>query len=86
METAASWATRPSDPVPNAGRDGLYAYVGLGSRGIGWSALGARLLASVITGGPSPLPSGLRAAVDPARFAARKARRAAAAGQAGGGD
>ncbi|MEO7152067.1 MAG: FAD-dependent 5-carboxymethylaminomethyl-2-thiouridine(34) oxidoreductase MnmC [Burkholderiaceae bacterium] len=62
----------------DTGSDGLHVHIGLGSRGIGWSALGSRLLAAAIAGGPSPLPAGLRAAIDPARFAARAARRARA--------
>jgi tRNA 5-methylaminomethyl-2-thiouridine biosynthesis bifunctional protein len=57
---------------------GLYVFIGLGSRGITWSALGARLLACTICGSPAPLPTGLIDAVDPARFRMRRARRAAA--------
>ncbi len=54
---------------------GLFAYIGLGSRGITWSALGASLLASLITGAPAPVPASLIDAVDPARFVTRRARR-----------
>lgn len=50
---------------------GLYVFTGLGSRGIGWAALGGQLLASWITGSPSPLEADLREALDPARFALR---------------
>jgi tRNA 5-methylaminomethyl-2-thiouridine biosynthesis bifunctional protein len=57
---------------------GLYVFIGLGSRGITWSALGAKLLASKICGSPAPLPAGLIDSVDPARFCVRLARRAAA--------
>lgn len=59
---------------------GLYLFTALGSRGITWSALGAQSLASWVTGGPAPVESSLLDAVDPARFMARAARRAAATG------
>jgi tRNA 5-methylaminomethyl-2-thiouridine biosynthesis bifunctional protein len=59
---------------------GLYLFTALGSRGITWSALGARSLASWVTGGPSPVEASLLDALDPARFIARDARRAAATG------
>jgi tRNA 5-methylaminomethyl-2-thiouridine biosynthesis bifunctional protein len=55
---------------------GLFVFTALGSRGITWSALGARLLASLITGAPAPLEASLIDAVDPARFVSRRARRA----------
>ncbi|MFZ2650267.1 MAG: bifunctional tRNA (5-methylaminomethyl-2-thiouridine)(34)-methyltransferase MnmD/FAD-dependent 5-carboxymethylaminomethyl-2-thiouridine(34) oxidoreductase MnmC [Burkholderiaceae bacterium] len=54
---------------------GLYVFIGLGSRGITWSALGARLLASWIVGSPAPLPAGLIDALDPARFVTQSAQR-----------
>ena len=54
---------------------GLYVFTALGSRGITWSALGARALASLITGAPSPIESSLLDAVDPARFISRAVRR-----------
>jgi tRNA 5-methylaminomethyl-2-thiouridine biosynthesis bifunctional protein len=60
--------------VPRA--PGLFVYTALGSRGITWSALGARLLAATMTGSPLPLESSLVDAVDPARFVSRQARRA----------
>jgi tRNA 5-methylaminomethyl-2-thiouridine biosynthesis bifunctional protein len=50
---------------------GLYVFTGLGSRGIGWAALGGQLLASWVAGSPSPLEADLREALDPARFALR---------------
>ena len=50
-------------------RGGLYVYTGLGSRGIGWSALGARVLAAWVTGTPAPMEAGLLDAIDPARYA-----------------
>lgn len=58
---------------------GLYVFTALGSRGITWSALGARTLAALVTGAPVPLPADLVDAVDPARFMARQVRRDAAA-------
>jgi tRNA 5-methylaminomethyl-2-thiouridine biosynthesis bifunctional protein len=48
----------------------------LGSRGIAWSALGAQVLSSCISGAPVPLEASLLDAIDPARFQARAARRA----------
>lgn len=62
--------------VPRAA--GLYLYTGLGSRGITLAALGARLLAGMVTGGPLPLSADLVDALDPARFVTRANRRAAA--------
>jgi tRNA 5-methylaminomethyl-2-thiouridine biosynthesis bifunctional protein len=55
---------------------GLFVFTALGSRGIGISALGARLLAAWVTGSPSPVEASLMDAVDPARFAARARRKA----------
>ncbi|MCB2020188.1 MAG: hypothetical protein KDG44_05245, partial [Burkholderiaceae bacterium] len=59
--------------VPRAA--GLYVFAGLASRGITWAALGARTLASQISGAPCPLEASLLDAVDAARFASRRARR-----------
>lgn len=56
-------------------RDGLFVFTALGSRGIGMSVLGARLLAAWVTGAPSPVAASLMDAVDPARFAARARRK-----------
>jgi len=56
-------------------RAGLYVFSALGSRGIGWAALGGQVLASLISGTAVPLESSLVDAVDPARFALRAARR-----------
>ncbi len=58
-------------------REGLFVFTALGSRGIGMSALGARLLAAWVTGAPSPVEASLMDAVDPARFAARARRKPA---------
>lgn len=54
---------------------GLYLFSALGSRGITWSALGARVLASWISGAPMPLEADLVDAIDPARFVSRQWRR-----------
>ena len=54
---------------------GLYVFTALGSRGITWSALGARVLAALVAGAPVPLEARLLDAVDPARFAVRARRR-----------
>jgi tRNA 5-methylaminomethyl-2-thiouridine biosynthesis bifunctional protein len=72
-------------PVPQAGamptrhdlawQEGLYCVQGFGARGIVWSALMAELLASRIDGDPLPLESELVAAVAPARFLLKTARR-----------
>ena len=62
-------------------REGLFAFTALGSRGIGMSALGARLLAAWVTGWPSPVEASLMDAVDPARFAARARRKALSPGR-----
>jgi tRNA 5-methylaminomethyl-2-thiouridine biosynthesis bifunctional protein len=56
---------------------GLFVFTGLGSRGITWSALGAQVLAASISGAPVPVEASLLDAIDPARFIARRARRAA---------
>jgi tRNA 5-methylaminomethyl-2-thiouridine biosynthesis bifunctional protein len=59
---------------------GLFLFTALGSRGITWSALGARILASQVTGSPSPVEASLLDAVDPARYLTRLARRSDHAG------
>ncbi len=59
---------------------GLFVFTALGSRGITWCALGAQVLASAVSGAPSPLESSLLDAVDPARFITREARRRTASG------
>lgn len=56
-------------------QEGLFVFTALGSRGIGMSVLGARLLAAWVTAAPSPVEASLMDAVDPARFAARARRR-----------
>jgi tRNA 5-methylaminomethyl-2-thiouridine biosynthesis bifunctional protein len=54
---------------------GLYGLLGLGARGLVWAAGGAELIASELEGEPLPLEADLAAAVDPARFLLRAARR-----------
>jgi tRNA 5-methylaminomethyl-2-thiouridine biosynthesis bifunctional protein len=67
---------RPIDQVRFVPRvPGLFVFTALGSRGITWSALGAGVLASAITGAPAPLESSLLDAIDPGRFVARRVRR-----------
>jgi tRNA 5-methylaminomethyl-2-thiouridine biosynthesis bifunctional protein len=55
--------------------NGLYGAFGYASRGLTWAALGAELIASLVGGEPLPLEGDLADAVDPARFALRRARR-----------
>ena len=50
---------------------GLFGLLGLGSRGLVWSALLAETLACQINGEPLPLESDQADAIDPARFALR---------------
>ena len=57
---------------------GLFVFAGLGSRGITWSALGGQILAASVSGAPMPVEASLVDAVDPARFVARRYRRAGA--------
>jgi tRNA 5-methylaminomethyl-2-thiouridine biosynthesis bifunctional protein len=56
---------------------GVYVFTALGSRGITWATLGARTLASWITGAPAPIEASLLDAIDSARFISRSARRPA---------
>ena len=63
---------------------GLFVFTALGSRGITWSALGAQVLASGITGTPAPMETSLLDAIDPARFISRGVRRATRAGRTTG--
>jgi tRNA 5-methylaminomethyl-2-thiouridine biosynthesis bifunctional protein len=55
--------------------DGLYGAFGYASRGLTWAALGGELIASQMEGEPLPIEGDLADAVDPARFALRRARR-----------
>lgn len=58
---------------------GLHVCMALGARGIAWSVLAAQLVAAGIASTPMPVEASLLDAVDPARFASRAVRRAAAA-------
>jgi tRNA 5-methylaminomethyl-2-thiouridine biosynthesis bifunctional protein len=75
-ESRASIAARPgrwAQPLPRL--EGLYGAFGYASRGLTWAALGGELIASQLEGEPLPLEGDLADAVDPARFALRRARR-----------
>jgi tRNA 5-methylaminomethyl-2-thiouridine biosynthesis bifunctional protein len=48
--------------------EGVFTATGLGSRGLLWAPLAAELLASTLSGEPSPLPRDLAAAISPLRF------------------
>lgn len=74
-ESAAKQASRLDQPrlVPRV--PGLYVFTGLGSRGIGWCALGGHVIAAALSGAPMPLEGSLLDAVDPARFISRAARK-----------
>jgi tRNA 5-methylaminomethyl-2-thiouridine biosynthesis bifunctional protein len=54
---------------------GLYGALGYASRGLTWAVLGGELIANLVEGEPLPLECDLADAVDPARFALRRARR-----------
>ncbi|MDQ6916801.1 MAG: bifunctional tRNA (5-methylaminomethyl-2-thiouridine)(34)-methyltransferase MnmD/FAD-dependent 5-carboxymethylaminomethyl-2-thiouridine(34) oxidoreductase MnmC [Pseudomonadota bacterium] len=53
---------------------GLFCATAFGSRGLSWTALAGECLASQIEGEPSPLESTLIDAIDPGRFAVKRAR------------
>lgn len=74
---AAAARSERVDQVPR--QPGLFVFTALGSRGISWAALGAQVLASMISGAPSPLERRLMDALDPARFVLRSRRQAGAA-------
>jgi tRNA 5-methylaminomethyl-2-thiouridine biosynthesis bifunctional protein len=75
-DAAADLSSRLDQPrfVPRL--PGAFVFTGLGSRGITWCALGAQVLASIVSGAPVPLEASLLDSVDPARFRSRDARRA----------
>ena len=75
---AADAAARLDQPRLVPRLPGLFVFTALGSRGITWSALGAQVLASAVTGAPSPLEASLLDSVDPARFITRTANRESA--------
>ncbi len=72
---AATSAARLDQPRFAPRMAGLFVFSALASRGITWSVLGAQVLASVVSTGPSPVESSLLDAVDPARFMSRASRR-----------
>jgi tRNA 5-methylaminomethyl-2-thiouridine biosynthesis bifunctional protein len=74
VEADRAGAGRLDQPRFVPRQPGLFVFTALGSRGITWSALGAQVLASSITGAPSPLEASLLDAVDPARFVSRAIR------------
>jgi tRNA 5-methylaminomethyl-2-thiouridine biosynthesis bifunctional protein len=53
-------------------RDGLFACLALGSRGMTWAALAAEIVASRITGEPMPVEENLLRALEPGRFLKKK--------------
>jgi tRNA 5-methylaminomethyl-2-thiouridine biosynthesis bifunctional protein len=59
-----------------AGREGLFVLTGLGSRGFCLAPLLGEHVAAMAAGFPSPLPLAIVALLEPARFAARRDRRA----------
>jgi tRNA 5-methylaminomethyl-2-thiouridine biosynthesis bifunctional protein len=78
LQDSAASGGPPADRVRFVARaPGLFVHTALGSRGIAWAALGARVIASAVTGAPAPLDAGLLDAIDPARFAVRRVRRSA---------
>ncbi len=56
-------------------RPGLYGAFAYASRGVIWSAIGAEVIASLISGEPAPLPGDLLDAIDPGRFTLKRLRR-----------
>ena len=72
---ACATASRPETPRLVPRQNGLYVFTALGSRGITWAALGAQVLAALVSGAPSPVGARLLDAIDPARFAVRNRQR-----------
>jgi tRNA 5-methylaminomethyl-2-thiouridine biosynthesis bifunctional protein len=54
---------------------GVFCLTALASRGLAWASLAAECVASQIEGEPQPLEGTLVDAIDPARFAVKRARR-----------
>lgn len=71
----AAGSAGPTQARQVAREPGLFVLSGLGSRGLTWGPLAGRVLAAWVSGAPMPLPSGLRDAIDPARWLVRAARR-----------
>ncbi len=55
---------------------GLYALIGLGSRGAVWSTLAGEILACLLNGEPAPVAADLLDSIDPARFLFRESAKA----------
>jgi len=72
-EIAGSLSGAHASDMPR--RPGLYCAVAFASRGLAWTALAAECLASRIEGEPPPLEGALVDAIDPGRFAVKRARR-----------
>ena len=71
-------ATTPDRlPMVGAVRPGVYLHTGHGARGLSWSLLLSEYLAGLINHEPSPLLHCDQQALDPQRFDARAARKAA---------
>jgi tRNA 5-methylaminomethyl-2-thiouridine biosynthesis bifunctional protein len=80
MVGAVPSLARLDGPVPLADiprHPGLYAVSGFGARGLVWASLMGEFLASALEGEPLPLERSLAAAIDPARYLLRPARRVA---------
>jgi tRNA 5-methylaminomethyl-2-thiouridine biosynthesis bifunctional protein len=54
---------------------GLFCAIAFASRGLAWTALAAECVASHLEGEPLPLEATLVDAIDPGRFAVKRARR-----------
>jgi tRNA 5-methylaminomethyl-2-thiouridine biosynthesis bifunctional protein len=54
---------------------GLYCAIAFASRGLAWTALAAECIASQLEGEPLPLEAAVLDAIDPGRFAVKRARR-----------
>ena len=74
MASGTGSAPRLDQPRFVPRQRGLFVFTALGSRGITWSALGAQVLASAVSGAPMPLESSLLDAIDPGRFVSRAFR------------
>ncbi|WP_075185308.1 bifunctional tRNA (5-methylaminomethyl-2-thiouridine)(34)-methyltransferase MnmD/FAD-dependent 5-carboxymethylaminomethyl-2-thiouridine(34) oxidoreductase MnmC [Teredinibacter haidensis] len=57
--------------LPGSGHPGLYAILGLGSRGLAYGPLAAELLANLLLGEPLPIDQDLYTHLHPARFLIR---------------
>lgn len=83
-DEAAAAQPAPIDARAVPRQAGLYLFTALGSRGIGWAAVGARQLAADMAATPAPLPRSLSSRIDPARFVLRAQHTARGSDQAVG--